>query len=88
MCPKADCAFTILLDDLADDQRDCVAHATTGIRQPFITVTEGKSASVSISVREVIDIIALAHYESTHVRHLGIRHVLHGQELSGRVSVL
>lgn len=85
VCPKLDCVYTIMSDDLTQTQRLMVERATEGIDVPFTLLDGDHCSAAAVYVREVIDIIALAHYESAHFQPLRIRHILHGQRNNGRV---
>ncbi|VDB98830.1 unnamed protein product [Peniophora sp. CBMAI 1063] len=86
VCPKHDCVYTILLEDLTPAQHEVVDVATVGIREPFVAVVEGRHVVLPAFVREVIDIVALSHYENTHLQGRGFRHILHGQDVDGRIQ--
>ncbi|VDB90182.1 unnamed protein product [Peniophora sp. CBMAI 1063] len=84
-CPKHDCVYTIFLEDLSPDQRKLVKDATRGVKIWFFQTENDVAAAVPEFFREVIDIVALAHYESAHFAGLLIHHVIHGQDAQGRI---
>ncbi|KZV70918.1 hypothetical protein PENSPDRAFT_664729 [Peniophora sp. CONT] len=84
-CPHHHCMFTVELSSLTHEQHDILRRATAGVTVPWTFNADGHIAVVGVYAREVVDIVALAHYEEHHFQRLGIRHVLHGQREDGRI---
>lgn len=85
MCPHNPCLYTIELKNLTQDQGETLEHRTKDLATPFIVDENGSISASARYVREVIDIVALDHYEAAHLAPYNIKHTVHGQRDDGRV---
>ncbi|KZV60543.1 hypothetical protein PENSPDRAFT_671602 [Peniophora sp. CONT] len=83
-CPHAACNHTIELTRLTPAQVSIVSQVFVGANVRLTETGFGRTAAIPALAREVVDMIALAHYRSEHLHELAIRYVLHGQRDDGR----
>ncbi|KZV60557.1 hypothetical protein PENSPDRAFT_671578 [Peniophora sp. CONT] len=88
ICAHPPCMYAIDQTGLTRAQYNILQRATVGTATPFATELDGAIVVIPQHFREVVDIVALAHYEATHLAHMAIRHILHGQRLDGRGQIL
>ncbi|VDC03136.1 unnamed protein product [Peniophora sp. CBMAI 1063] len=85
VCPMHDCMYAIAINNLSVDEKKVVDGVTRGADVPFYTLVDAFRVTEPAFIREVIDIVALEHYESVHLQGLRIHHVIHGQDHTGRI---
>lgn len=84
-CPHAPCMFVIELARLGPDDLQTLQRVLADLVTQFTTEVDGNRGAERRFAREVVDVLALVHYEDAHLAAIGLRHVLHGQRDDGRV---
>ncbi|VDB85038.1 unnamed protein product [Peniophora sp. CBMAI 1063] len=82
-CPHVGCSYNINLARLTKDEFKYVKKVTKG--SPMALIVDDVAGALDVHLREVVDILGLAHYEAVHLRLLGLRHVIHGQGADARI---
>ncbi|VDC05901.1 unnamed protein product [Peniophora sp. CBMAI 1063] len=85
-CPHYACDWVIVLDNLTEAQKGMLTRAMGEDTGLFMGDGGNAAAPQPAFVREVVDIVALEHYQRAHFWRLGIRYILHGQRIDGRIA--
>ncbi|VDC00039.1 unnamed protein product [Peniophora sp. CBMAI 1063] len=85
-CPGPTCAYTVQLEDLSSAQMEVIGRIANGLHRAWTSDVGKLHIAVREYWREVVDIVALAHYEEVHLHGLGIKHVIRGQGDDGRLE--
>lgn len=84
-CPHGPCAFALNLVDISPAAQEIIVRVAGEDSILFVQMVDGVVSARPEFIREVVDFVALDHYENTHLARLDVHHVVHGLRADGRV---